>query len=550
MNKTKPFKKGQIRTREELIFALSWAAELEHGLTCIYLFAAFTMKRFREEGIDDLQQNQIRNWQGTVLAVAMQEMEHLGYVCNLLNSIGGPQHFNRPNLPQPPSYYSTEGAFTLEKFNKETIKRFMEFEKPAPTNDASGEVLGTGLVPDIIHVFDHHTVQDLYNSILEGFDYLYDKLGDKLFIGNENAQLEDGDIVVGYANHEYGINLQKVVDLASAKKAIDIIVEQGEGILLDSKITSSKKATLQGQYQKLVDNIKALQQLDFKKKGSARKLFSIGKELINNLEEVPAGSLDKSLQLLLSKNIVLLKKILVKASQSLQSPKRLSTARDKMVEISVYDVEGILLSGFTIPGSHYLRFWQIYQEMKKLNYDPSRSVVDNPALRHHADNATQEVNLVTHPYTFKTLEVFNASYEAMVQMLILIFSFSGISNAERTLLINTAFFPFMTMVIRPLSEVLTLLPAYEDQKGFDAPRAGPAFEYYLNIAQMPQVDQGWEYLYERMTQISDASNNLNPPKDLNLYLQPALIKKVEQQISSLQGNLARMAQNFKIGFNL
>lgn len=549
MNKTRPKKKGQITTREELIFALSWAAELEHGLTCIYLFAAFTMKRFLPEGIDEIQQDQIRNWQSTILAVAMQEMEHLGYVCNLLNAVGGAQHFNRPNLPQPASYYSTEGAFTLEKFNEATIKRFMEFEKPAPTTDAEGKVLGTGLVPDIIQVFDHHTVQDLYDSILNGFIYLDKELGDKLFIGNEEAQLEDGDIVVGYANHEYGIDLQKVVDLQSAKDAIELIVEQGEGVILGPD-KRSKKLTLSKLYQDLVGEIDVLKSLDFKYKTAGSKLIRTGNTILKTLDLVPQFLKEETLIASLKKYEQQLSKLIEKAKNTSGSPRKLDNIRDKMVDICVYDIEGILLSGFTEENSHYLRFWKIYQEMKSIKYDPSRKVVLNPALRYHADNAGHDVNLITHPYTYRTLEVFNASYEVMVQMLILIFSFSGITTKERTLLINTAFFPFMTMVIRPLSEVLTLLPAYEDQKGFDAPRAGPAFEYYLNIAQLPQVEQGWEYLYERLEQISNAANNLKTPRDMKAYLQPELIKNVDQQIKFLQGNLARIANNFQIGFDL
>ncbi|MCA9065768.1 MAG: hypothetical protein KDA96_22020, partial [Planctomycetaceae bacterium] len=138
---------SQIRTREELIYALCRAAEIEHGLTCIYLFAAFSMKRFLSEGLDEVQQDQVRNWEAVVLAVAKQEMEHLGIVCNLLNSIGAPQHFSRPNLPQPAEYYQTEFPFSLEPFSLATIQMFMEFEKPATNDFAEGEVEGDGLVP-------------------------------------------------------------------------------------------------------------------------------------------------------------------------------------------------------------------------------------------------------------------------------------------------------------------------------------------------------------------------------------------------------------------
>jgi hypothetical protein len=53
MKPTTTDRQGQITTREELIYALCRAAEVEHGLICIYLFAAFSVKSFLEEGIDE-----------------------------------------------------------------------------------------------------------------------------------------------------------------------------------------------------------------------------------------------------------------------------------------------------------------------------------------------------------------------------------------------------------------------------------------------------------------------------------------------------------------
>ena len=84
-----------IDTREELIYALHEAAELEHGLMIQYLFAALTMKKRLDEGISGLQQELVRKWEGQILAVAREEMAHLGTVCNLLSAIGGAPHLVR-----------------------------------------------------------------------------------------------------------------------------------------------------------------------------------------------------------------------------------------------------------------------------------------------------------------------------------------------------------------------------------------------------------------------------------------------------------------------
>jgi hypothetical protein len=39
-----------VTTREELIYLLSRTSELEHGLACIYLFAAYSLKNDASEG--------------------------------------------------------------------------------------------------------------------------------------------------------------------------------------------------------------------------------------------------------------------------------------------------------------------------------------------------------------------------------------------------------------------------------------------------------------------------------------------------------------------
>ena len=83
-----------IDTREEMIFALNEAAEIEHGLMIQYLFAALTMKKDLRENATGTQQELIRKWE------AREEMAHLGTVCNLLSSVGGSPHFERPNFPQ------------------------------------------------------------------------------------------------------------------------------------------------------------------------------------------------------------------------------------------------------------------------------------------------------------------------------------------------------------------------------------------------------------------------------------------------------------------
>src|SRR3974377_2131625 len=66
-----------IEHREALIYMLCEAAELEHGIMCQYLFAAFSLKQREDEGLtaDDLAI--VDRWRKTISHVATEEMLHL-----------------------------------------------------------------------------------------------------------------------------------------------------------------------------------------------------------------------------------------------------------------------------------------------------------------------------------------------------------------------------------------------------------------------------------------------------------------------------------------
>lgn len=209
-----------IDTREELINALSEAAELEHGLLVQYLFAAFSMKRRIDEGITSVQQALIADWEQAILKVAHEEMYHLASVCNLLSAIGGAPQFSRPNFPQPTKlYYPFD--FQLERFNGNSLYRFIVFElpkgesPPEPPQSEEFKFFHTLAAPDPL-IYNH--VGELYNQIKEGFERIPEK---DLFIGPKPYQdVEDWGL---------RLKLHVVTDLKSAKKAIDEIVTEGEG---------------------------------------------------------------------------------------------------------------------------------------------------------------------------------------------------------------------------------------------------------------------------------------------------------------------------------
>src|SRR6516164_6057107 len=108
-----------IEHREALIYMICQAAELEHGLMCEYLFAAFSLKDHVGEGVSDDQLEAIQRWRSTILGVAAQEMLHLALTANMLTALGASPHLSRPNLPQPARHYPGTVRLALLPFGEQ-----------------------------------------------------------------------------------------------------------------------------------------------------------------------------------------------------------------------------------------------------------------------------------------------------------------------------------------------------------------------------------------------------------------------------------------------
>src|SRR5262250_3277398 len=86
-----------VETREELIDLLSRAAELEHTLACIYLFAAYSLKNdVSEGGLTEIQADMARGWRRRLVSAASDRMRSLGQISNLLTAIGAIPVIARP----------------------------------------------------------------------------------------------------------------------------------------------------------------------------------------------------------------------------------------------------------------------------------------------------------------------------------------------------------------------------------------------------------------------------------------------------------------------
>lgn len=104
--------------KEEAIYLLKVAAEVEHTLMIQYLYAAYSIK-----GDSDLKK--------TIINIAIQEMGHFLAVQNLLLSIGGIEniHLGKDEY-RPTSGDNSPLPFTLEPVSKELLAKFVAVEAP------------------------------------------------------------------------------------------------------------------------------------------------------------------------------------------------------------------------------------------------------------------------------------------------------------------------------------------------------------------------------------------------------------------------------------
>src|SRR6266566_2529405 len=221
----------QVESREELVYLLGEACEIEHGLMCEYLYAQFSLKRTVAEGLTPGQLARVQAWEATLIDVIKQEMLHLALATNILTAVGAAPHFERPNFPILSRWYPPGVQIALLPFGERALRHFMYLERPEgmTLDDAEGFAAVAGVQPlaspdrPVVAVPGQwRTVGHLYRGIEAGLTQMCGRYGEEaVFVGPPAAQAVT-------ATFEWK-ELTAVTDLASASRAIELIVEQGEG---------------------------------------------------------------------------------------------------------------------------------------------------------------------------------------------------------------------------------------------------------------------------------------------------------------------------------
>jgi hypothetical protein len=195
-----------ILSRESLIAALCEAAEIEHSITCQYLFAAFTLKVHPNEGgVDWPRLERIRSWKTDLLRIARQEMMHHGLVCNLLLAIGGAPHFRRADFPLFSQYLAPDRKLELLPFSDRALERFASYERPSPPpGSGAGEPV--------------ETIDGLYREIREGLVRVH-RSNRRLFNGPLLHQITNAELSTRPG--QFDIDLMRVDGLESALAVVD-----------------------------------------------------------------------------------------------------------------------------------------------------------------------------------------------------------------------------------------------------------------------------------------------------------------------------------------
>ena len=220
---------SSLPSREQLLYWLHEAAEIEHHLMCCYLYAAFSLKR-TDPRWTPAQQSAVQGWRSTIMSVVFEEMTHLALVGNLVNALGAGPHMGRPALPVDAGPYPAGFVIRLAPFGAATIEHFKFLERPAselladaqgfqPSRSYQRAVPEGRLSPG---PRDYDTVGGLYEVLAASLQVCAAAQGEAaLFIGDPALQ-------VG-ASLAPLPGVAAVTDLASALQAIQTIVTQGEG---------------------------------------------------------------------------------------------------------------------------------------------------------------------------------------------------------------------------------------------------------------------------------------------------------------------------------
>lgn len=128
-----------IENRKTLSYLLCEAGELEHGLLCEYLYAAFSLKQQPDDGLPAERLPDVERWRSELLKIAGEEMLHWALVNNLLTAIGSAPFVSRPHMPHQAKGYPPGVQLALLRFGEQALRHIVFLERPEGMDLADAE---------------------------------------------------------------------------------------------------------------------------------------------------------------------------------------------------------------------------------------------------------------------------------------------------------------------------------------------------------------------------------------------------------------------------
>jgi Ferritin-like len=195
---------ANLDTHDGLTKALQQAIELEHATIPTYIYALYSIKPGANLAIA-----------GLVRSIVLEEMLHMSLACNILNAVGGSPIIDNPKfIPtypgRLPGSVETELIVPLARFTVDLVANvFMVIEEPE-------DPLNFPVKPLELAPAAPLTIGSFYREI----EAQIKAQGEAIFTGDPKRQV----------THAFpAAELFAVTDVNSAVKAIELIVEQGEG---------------------------------------------------------------------------------------------------------------------------------------------------------------------------------------------------------------------------------------------------------------------------------------------------------------------------------
>lgn len=414
---------GPSSERDQLRSLLWEACEIEQQLMIQYLFAAFTMKKRPDDRCSPAQLEAVRRWGSQVFMVARQEMEHLALANGMLTAIAEDPFFARENIPVQPRYY----------LGKELAAR-----RNGPL--ASKRKVVPCDLPFIFRRFDLDTIGRFVCAESPGYETL------------EAAGIPIPSWCFGTKDHPC-----QSTSLADWSQGVE--GKGGKPRLAASKVAGVPLARthLPAGPPLLQRSAQGGAALDLTRPIHPGTIQEVYDEIKNLLRANPGFFVGNPAQ-----------QVFVPVEYQINIfPITDFNSADLAIKLIVEEGEGIdAPPGFQ---SHYDRFLRVREELLRLraddkDFDPALPVMENPSR----DAIHEEL-------TGKVFDTFNFAYATMLFVLTSLYrNFSSQESSYPffgTALQNVAFGPFMTMILRPIADVLVHLKV--EKRGRKT--AGPDF---------------------------------------------------------------------------